>query len=223
MRLPIGPDDGGPMRAFRLDPDRRPLPTPSGRVEIHSATVAGFCYADRPGHAVWLPPEDGVGSAALARFPLQLVANQPATRLHSQLDFGACSVDSRIRGREPVRINPGDAAPRGIGNGDIVRLFNDRGACLAAALLSDEVRSGVVQLATGAWYDPQIPEEDGSPCVHGNPNVLTRDIGTSSLSQGCSGQLTCIQLERFTGNLPPVRAFDPPVPTAAGGAIAARG
>jgi biotin/methionine sulfoxide reductase len=47
--------------------------------------------------------------------------------------------------------------------------------------------------------------------VHGNPNVLTRDVGSSALAQGCTGQLTTIEVERFTGNLPPIRAFDPPV------------
>jgi biotin/methionine sulfoxide reductase len=217
LPLPVGPDDGGAARRFRLNPDTAPLGTPSGRVEIFSATIAGFRYPDCPGHPVWLAPGDGAGSAALRRFPLQLVANQPATRLHSQLDFGACSQDSKRRGREPVRIHPHDAAARGIGDGDIVRLFNDRGACLAAAVLSADVRPGVVQLATGAWYDPDAPGDDNPLCVHGNPNVLTRDVGTSRLAQGCSGQLTCIQLERFTGNLPPVRAFDPPA------AITARG
>ncbi len=79
-------------------------------------------------------------------------------------------------------------------------------------MLSTDVRPGVIQLATGAWYDPESPQEDAPLCVHGNPNVVTRDIGTSSLSQGCSGQLTCVQAERFAGNLPPVRAFIPPVP-----------
>lgn len=211
LPLPVGPDDGGPMRAFRLAPDAEPLPTPSGKVEIFSATIAGFGYQDCPGHPAWLPPADGAGSPALRQFPLQLVANQPATRLHSQLDFGAGSIASKLRGRECVRIHPVDAAARGIAEGDIVRLFNDRGACLAGAMLSEDVRPGVLQLSTGAWYDPEVPEEDAPLCVHGNPNVLTRDIGTSRLSQGCSGQLTCVQLERFTDNLPPVRAFDPPV------------
>ena len=110
-----------------------------------------------------------------------------------------------------MRIHPQDAGARGISDGDIVRLFNDRGACLAAAVLSEDVRPGVVQLSTGAWYDPDVAEEDAPLCVHGNPNVLTRDIGTSSLSQGCSGQLTCVQVERFNGNLPPIRAYEPPV------------
>jgi biotin/methionine sulfoxide reductase len=48
-------------------------------------------------------------------------------------------------------------------------------------------------------------------CVHGNPNVVTRDTGTSKLAQGCTGQLTVIEIERFDGALPPVKAFDPPL------------
>ncbi len=198
--------DGGIVRAFRRDPAAAPLPTPSGRIEIASARIAGFGYADCPGYPVWLPPTE----AANARFPLQLVANQPATRLHSQLDFGATSLKSKIKDREPVRIHPQDAAARGIRDGDVVRLYNDRGSCLAGAVLSDALRPGVVQLSTGAWYDPDDPTLDDPICVHGNPNVLTRDIGTSKLAQGCTGQLSHIEIARFDGPLPPVRAFDPP-------------
>lgn len=50
--------------------------------------------------------------------------------------------------------------------------------------------------------------------MRANPNVLTRDVGTSSLAQGCTGQLTAVQLERYDGPLPPVRAYEPPVPAA---------
>ncbi len=99
---------------------------------------------------------------------------------------------------------------RGIRDGDVVRLYNDRGACLAGAVLSEALRPGVVQLSTGAWYDPEDPAADAPLCVHGNPNVLTRDIGTSSLAQGCTGQLTVVEIERFDGPLPPVKCFDPP-------------
>ncbi|MFC7608684.1 molybdopterin dinucleotide binding domain-containing protein [Teichococcus aestuarii] len=138
------------------------------------------------------------------------MANQPATRLHSQLDFGGTSAASKRRGREVVRLHPQDAAARGIAEGDIVRLHNARGACPAAAALSEAVMPGVVQLATGAWYDPEDPNDENPLCVHGNPNVLTRDMGTSRLAQGCTGQLTALEVEKFTGNLPPVRAWDPP-------------
>ncbi|BEP66295.1 hypothetical protein GmRootV35_08090 [Variovorax sp. V35] len=48
--------------------------------------------------------------------------------------------------------------------------------------------------------------------MHGNPNVLTRDIGTSSLAQGCAGQRTTVQVARYDGVLPPIRAFEPPMP-----------
>jgi biotin/methionine sulfoxide reductase len=208
--LPTQPWDGGIVRDFRRNPQTAPLPTPSGRIEIASATIAGFGYADCPGHPAWLAPTEGAGSPAAARFPLQLIANQPATRLHSQLDFGAASLASKIKGREPVRIHPKDAAARGIADGDVVRLYNKRGACLAGAILSDALRPGVVQLATGAWYDPEAPAAEIPFCVHGNPNVLTRDGGTSRLAQGCTGQLALVELERFDGPLPPVAAYDPP-------------
>jgi biotin/methionine sulfoxide reductase len=216
--LPTVAWDGGPVRAFRRDPVAAPLPTPSGKIEITSPTIAGFGYGDCPGHPAWLPPLDGAGSPATARFPLQLVANQPATRLHSQLDFGATSLSSKINGREPVRIHPQDAASRGIKDGDIVRLYNARGACLAGAVVSEALRLGVVQIATGAWYDPDDPAAETPVCVHGNPNVLTRDAGTSRLAQGSTGQLTLIEIERFTAALPPIKAFDPPPGGPAGSA-----
>jgi len=210
LTLPTLPWDGGIVRAFRRDPAAAPLPTPSGKVEITSGAIASFGYPDCPGHPTWLPPSEGAGSPAIARFPLQLIANQPATRLHSQLDFGATSQASKVNGREPVRIHPQDAAPRGIRDGDIVRLYNDRGACLAGAVLSDALLPGVVQLSTGAWYDPDDPASDEPLCVHGNPNVLTRDTGTSRLAQGCTGQLSLVEIERYDSPLPPVKAFDPP-------------
>jgi biotin/methionine sulfoxide reductase len=206
LALPTLPWDGGIVRAFRRDPEKAPLPTPSGRIEIVSDTIDGFGYPDCPGHPVWLPP----GDEPDRRFPLTLVANQPATRLHSQLDFGATSQSAKIGGREPVRIHPDDAARRGIRDGDVVRLYNDRGACLAGAVLSAGLRSGVAQLSTGAWYDPEDPAAEAPLCVHGNPNVLTPDIGTSRLAQGSTGQLCHIEIERWEGPPPAIKAFDPP-------------
>ncbi|MBC9882510.1 molybdopterin-dependent oxidoreductase [Bradyrhizobium sp. INPA01-394B] len=203
--VPQQPDDGGRLRSFREDPLAHPLPTPSGRIEIYSAKIAGHGDADCPGHPVWLEKSETPKPGA----PCFLVANQPVTRLHSQLDFGGHSLAAKHRGREVARMNPGDANARGIVDGDIIRLFNERGACLAAVHVTDGIAPGVVQLPTGAWYDPMDPHDDAPLCVHGNPNVLTRDIGTSSFAQGCTGQLTTVEVEKFTGNLPPIRAFDP--------------
>lgn len=206
MVVPQKPDDGGFLAAFRTDPAAHALRTPSGKIEIASETVAGFGEADCPGHPTWLPPADAPRTEA----PLILISNQPATRLHSQLDFGAHSQEAKRRGREVASMHPDDAVARGISEGDIIRLFNARGACLASVQLTNDVRIGVVQLATGAWYDPEDTAQAQSLCVHGNPNVLTRDVGTSSLAQGCTGQLTTIEVARFEGNLPPIRAHAPP-------------
>ena len=208
--LPAAVDDLVLFGDFRADPVANALATPSGKVEIFSERIASFGYDDCPGHATWLEPDEWLQSPRASRYPLHLIANNPATRLHSQLDMGAYSQASKIQGREPLRLHPNDAAARGISDGDVVRVFNDRGACLAGVIISDAVRPGVVQLSTGAWYDPLDPEDPQALCVHGNPNVLTRDSGTSRLAQGCIGQHALVEIERWTAPLPPLRAFDPP-------------
>jgi biotin/methionine sulfoxide reductase len=92
-------------------------------------------------------------------------------------------------------------------------VFNARGACLAAAVLDDGVMPQVAVMATGAWFDPAAP---GEPERHGNPNVLTLDIGTSRLTQGSSALTALIEIERYDKPAPQVRAFTPPVLATAG-------
>lgn len=198
------------LEDFRRDPATHPVRTPSGKIEIFSETIDRFGYEDCPGHPVWLEPREWLGSSLVARYPLHLISNQPRTRLHSQLDVGKTSRAAKIEDREPLWIHPEDGAARGIAAGDVVRVFNDRGACLAGAHLTTAVRPGVVQLATGAWYDPLEPGRVGTLDRHGNPNVLTRDEGCSKLSQGPSAQSTLVEVERYDGAVPPVTAFDPP-------------
>jgi biotin/methionine sulfoxide reductase len=211
LALPTPEDPESWIKRFREDPVSAPLPTPSGKIEIYSQTIASFGYDDCPGHPVWLEPDEWLGSDVAVRFPLQLIANQPAGRLHSQLDFGAYSLETKVDGREPIRIHSADARVRGIGDGSLVKVFNDRGACLAVAQVTDDVRAGVVQMATGAWYDPvEVPGERYAVCAAGNPNMVTRDVGTSRLAQGCTGQLCLVQIELFEGEPPSGHGYAPP-------------
>ncbi len=198
------------LKEFRADPVAHPLGTPSGRIELFSERLHGYGYEECPGHPVWHPSDEFLGDARARQFPLHMLTPQPAFRLHSQYDHGKMSRDSKIHGREPMRMNPVDAAARGIRHHDVVRVFNDRGAILAAAVLSDAVRPGVVQIATGAWYDPLERGMPGTLDKHGNPNVLTPDRPSSRLGQGCAAQSTLVQVERWDGALPPITAFDPP-------------
>jgi biotin/methionine sulfoxide reductase len=193
---------------FRADPAKSRLATPSGRIELYSERIAGFGYSDCPPHASWIEPVEWLGGKSAADYPLHLVSSQPRYKLHSQMDPGPVSARGKVAGREAVTINPGDAARRGIGDGDLVRVHNARGACYAGAVLSDVVRPGVIRLSCGAWYDPD--DSGDAACRHGNANVLTRDHGTSRLGQGPSSATTLVEIERWTGRVPAVSVFAPP-------------
>jgi biotin/methionine sulfoxide reductase len=195
---------------FRADPVANPLATPSGKIEIYSATIAGFAYDDCAPHACWFAPPEWLGSHDCGT-RLHLLGNQPTARLHSQLDHGSISRAAKIGGHEPVKINRQDAAARGIQTGDIVRLYNDRGACLCGAIVSDEVMQGVLIVSTGAWFDPDFSGTSGLSCHHGNPNVLTPDIGTSKLAQGPAAHSCLVEVELWTGGPVTMTAHKPPV------------
>jgi biotin/methionine sulfoxide reductase len=195
---------------FRQDPTGSPLKTPSGKIEIFSETIDAFDYHDCPGHPVWIVPDEWLGAAKAKTYPLHLLSNQPKTRLHSQFDHGVTSRQNKLKGREPARMNPKDAQARGMKDGDLIRIFNDRGACLAGLVLSDDIRPGIIQLSTGAWYNPLEPGQIGSLELHGNPNVLTRDKGTSQLAQGTTANSTLVEVERYEGPDFEVTAFQLP-------------
>ncbi|MDC1417903.1 molybdopterin-dependent oxidoreductase [Candidatus Thioglobus sp.] len=176
---------------FRKDPINFPLKTPSGKIEISSETISNFQLSDCFSHPYWFEPYEWLGN--IDEYPLHLISNQPTHRLHSQLDNAANSQNSKIKGKEPVMINPSDALERDIQDGDIVMLFNKRGRVLAGANISDSVMPGVVVLSTGAWFDPDYALNLER---HGNPNVLTKDVGTSSLSQGPTCHTTLVQVKK---------------------------
>jgi biotin/methionine sulfoxide reductase len=210
VELPVPEEPPVLFAAYRADPQAHALRTPSGRIELFSDTIAAYGYDDCPGHPVWLEPAEWLGSTQAKVSPLHLISNQPSSRLHSQLDCGEVSRRAKVAEREAVWLHPDDAAMRGISSGDVVRLYNDRGACLAGAVVTEAIRQGVVQLATGAWFDPLDASEIGSLDKHGNPNVLTLDKGTSRLAQCSVAQTVLVEVERFEGEPPPITAFTPP-------------
>ncbi|WP_106186226.1 molybdopterin-dependent oxidoreductase [Umezawaea tangerina] len=208
VELPRKSYDDAVFTAFRADPVANPLDTPSGRIELFSATLAGFGLADVAGHARWREPTQWWGAPAAAEFDLHLLCNQPTHRLHSQLDMGAASRSTKVAGREPVRLNPADAAARGLADGDVALVRSPQGSLLAGVVVTDALLPGVAQMHTGAWYDPSAPEV--ADCVNGNVNVLTRDVGTSTLTQATSGAHVLVAVTRYDGPVPPVRAYEPP-------------
>ena len=206
VRIPDPDDDYVMFADFRADPERHRLNTPSGKIELFSRQVVEFTNGAQPGHPVWLDPEEWLGAKVADSHPIHLLTPQPARRLHGQMDWSAHSRAGKRHGREIVKMHRDDALARGIGDGDVVRLFNGRGACLAVAELETAMMRGVALLATGATYDPE-----GKADRNSNPNVLTRDIGTSELGQGCAAQSCLVEIERFDGSLPELRIERPPI------------
>ena len=198
------------MADFRADPLTNALGTPSGRIEIYSTTIESFHYDDCPPHPTWIEPAEWLGASATAQHPLHLLSPHPKFRLHSQMDNTWLREAYEVAGREPIWIHPNDAKSRKIRSGDIVRVFNGRGALLAGAIVTNRVRPGVAILEEGAWYDPDKPGEVGALCRHGNINVLTLDIGTSKLSQGNVANTLLVQIEPYSGTAPTVQVFTAP-------------
>ena len=192
---------------FRQDPAANPLNTPSGKIELYSSVIADFGYADCPPHASWLEPPEWAGNKT-ATHPLHLICNQPKTKLHSQLDHGGVSRAAKIKGHEVMVIHPHDAAQRGISDGDIVRVYNDRGDCLCGTSVSDKIKPGVILIPTGAWFDPGNDAQVS--CKHGNPNVLTPDRGTSQLAQGPAAHSCLVEVEAWSEAGYAITAFTPP-------------
>lgn len=184
------------LAEFRERPRDFALNTESGRIVLGSELLDRLDYEDCRAHPAWIEPVEWLGQAdAGDRF--HLVSRQPAGRLHSQLETAPASMAEKRGGREQARLHPDDAAELGIADGQTVRLWNERGSCLATAKLTDGVRRRVVVLPTGAWF---TPTGNSGLDVAGNPNVLTVDIGTSSFGQGCSAHTCLVRIEPYTGN-----------------------
>jgi anaerobic dimethyl sulfoxide reductase subunit A len=154
------------------DPDNHRFNTPTGKIELYSTRIA-----ERPDYyglgamdpvPTWRPaPETWLDHGQRARYPLQMITPKSRARTHS-----THANQERLQRVEPQRcqMHPDDAAPRGIGPGATVRVYNDRGATVLPVWLSDQIMPGTVAVADGAWYAPRDGLDRG-----GNPNLLTRD------------------------------------------------
>lgn len=138
------------------------FPTPSGKCEFYSQTLANQGLDPLP---TFTPPRESAASdPALARkFPLAMLSPPARNALNST--FANLPVFLEAEKTPSLDIHPADAASRGIDDGDRVRVFNDRGSMIAAARITDKARPGVV-VALSIWWRKLSP--DGT-----NANMLT--------------------------------------------------
>lgn len=196
-------------KEFREDPLLNALGTASGRIEIYSSNIARMKYDDCPPHPAWMEPVERLDGPT-TKFPLHVVTSHPKSRLHSQLCGTVLRESYTIAGREPCLMHPEDAKTRGIADGDVIRVFNDRGQILVGVKLTENIRRGVIRVNEGAWYDPMEPDKPGSLCRYGDVNNLTTGIGTSKLAQANCGHTVVAEAEKFSGAPPAVEVFKAP-------------
>jgi len=164
-RLPA-PDDAVAFAREIRDPERYPFSTPSGKIEIYSMAIAA--NPDPYGLGPISPIPTWIPDAHDARYPLRLVTPKSRARTHSIHDNQPILMRAD---RDDVWINPADAAARGLVDGEAVRVFNQRGATMLPACVTDRVAPGVVSIKEGAWFTPDARGGD----THGCANVLTDD------------------------------------------------
>jgi anaerobic selenocysteine-containing dehydrogenase len=129
------------------------VPTASGRCEIVSEKLAS---EGTPALATYTPPREGPTSAPelAARYPLAFISPPAHHFLNST--FSAQPVFVRREGEASLTIHPADAGARGVTQGDMLRVFNDRGSFLARARVSDATRQGVVT-GLSIWWAKMCP------------------------------------------------------------------
>ena len=120
------------------------FPTASGKCEFFSAALAACGQDGLPNH---LPNYEAFGQSAA--YPLAMIS--PPARNFLNSTFVNVASLQKMEGRPLVEIHPQDAAARGIADGAVVRVFNDRGSYLCHAELSDRAKPGVVN-GLGIWW-----------------------------------------------------------------------
>jgi anaerobic selenocysteine-containing dehydrogenase len=158
------------------------FPTPSRKCEFHSAWLEKQGIDPLP---FYNPPAEA-GDAELARkYPLAFLS--PPARHFLNSTFANVARFREFESEPHLDLHPQDAAARGIANGDMVRVFNDRGSHQLRARVNGKPRAGVV-VAPSVWWKKYSP--DG-----GNANNLTSQR-TADLGGGATFYDCRVQVER---------------------------
>jgi len=218
------------LSLFYEDPEKNPLSTPSGRIEFYSERLAKNFPDDRERPPVphWIARgeyhQEDMGSGRAERYPLLVMSNHPRWRTHSQHDdmtwlreIRTCKVkgpDGYLY--EPAWLNPKEAGARGIKDGDIVKIYNERGALLAGALITERVRPGVVYMDHGARWDPVVPGklDRGGAINTITPHNRTSKNAAGMVSSGFLAEIEKVDMDELRKEHP--EAFERPYDPGAG-------
>jgi len=149
------------------------LKTPSGKLEFYSQNLAKHFPDDdeRPPVPHWIEKgeshDERITSERAKKYPLLMMSNHGRWRVHAQCDDIPWTREAptcKVKGPdgynyEPLWMNPADAFARGIENGDVIKVYNERGAVMGGAYVTERLMPGVAYMDHGARYDPIVPGE----------------------------------------------------------------
>jgi molybdopterin guanine dinucleotide-containing S/N-oxide reductase-like protein len=215
---------------FYKDPVANPLPTPTGKLEFWSESLATYFPndAERPPIPKWIEKgithDERIFSKRARAYPLLVMSNHGRWRVHAQCDdipWTKEAVTGKVRGfdgylYEPCWIHPTDAGARGIKNGDIVRVYNERGSVLCGALVWERIMPGVISIDHGARADFIIPSElDRGGAINTiSPEGITSKHAAGQATSGFLAEIERVsfeQMERWRTDYPEAfaREYDP--------------
>lgn len=125
--------------APRRDVLRHGWPTDNGKIQIYSEALKEFDQDPLP---VYVPEMEGQEDPGRDRFPLQVLSN--ASHYSIGATFQSTARHRAMQSRPSVEISPAEAAARGIEDGDLCRLYNDRGETYVFAVVIDGLLDGMV-------------------------------------------------------------------------------
>ncbi len=194
---------------FYKDPKNNPLTTPTGLLEFSSTKLETHfpLDAERPPIPKWIEKgeshDERLSSERAKDYPLLCVSNHPRWRMHAQADDITWTREiptMKVKGRdgylyEPVWLHTSEAEKRGIKNGDIVKVYNERGIVLGGAYVSERLSPHSTYVDHGARYDPIIPGKlDRGGCI----NSITPHNNTSKKVTGMVVSSFLVQVEKVT-------------------------
>lgn len=186
-----------PVIAFEeecRDPGKHPFQTPSGKIEIFSKRILEAEYREYVATTPrYVPSFEGPEDPLRSKYPLQLIGWHTKRRCHSIHDN---NLELHKLDPQALWMNPGDAEERGIQDGTMTRIWNDRGTVHLKARITDRIMRGVAAISQGAWYRPDGEGND----TGGSINVLT-SLRPTPLARGNGQHTNLVQVEPLLNQL----------------------
>ena len=150
------------------DPENNPFPTPSGKIEIYSTLLADMEDPYLPPIPKYFEPWEGPHDPLIQKYPLQMITPRFRRRAHTQFDTLPWLREVQ---KNTMEIHTKDAEARGIRDGDMVKVFNDRGEIRIQATPTERIMPGTISVPQGGWYKPDENMVDKGGC----PNTLNSE------------------------------------------------